>query len=107
MEYKVEQGGDTTILIRSFLIKDINAWQKTSGQDFFEDYFNQRSSGAHQKWKVRQSRQLSVQFEEVKTKTYITYHRLYQFGKLFELNNLTLAILEKTLSPDENREAVF
>ena len=26
MEYKVEKGGDTTILIRSFLIKDISSW---------------------------------------------------------------------------------
>ena len=43
----------------------------------------------------------------MKTKTTITYHRLYQFGKLFELNNLTLAILEKSLGPEENREAVF
>ena len=31
MEYKVEAGGDTTILIRSFQIQDINSWQKTSG----------------------------------------------------------------------------
>lgn len=44
MEYKVEKGGDTTILIRSFFIKDISSWQKTSGKDFFEDYYNERKN---------------------------------------------------------------
>ena len=53
MEYKVEKGGDTTILIRSFLIKDISSWQKTSGQDFFADYYNQR--GTIDGWKNRKS----------------------------------------------------
>ena len=46
-------------------------------------------------------------YEEITTRTTITYHRLYKFGKLFELNNLNIKLLEKSLSPEANREQVF
>ena len=39
--------------------------------------------------------------------TQITYHRLYKFGELFKLNNLTLQMLEKSFSPDLNTDQVF
>lgn len=37
----------------------------------------------------------------------ITYYRIYEFGKLFEANNLTMKILEASLSPELNRDQVF
>ena len=98
----VEKGGDTTIIIRSFLIKDINSWQKTSGQDFFNKDSNQ-SKGAHNR-RVSKLLQPVIKYEEITTKTHITYHRLYKFGKLFELNNINIKLLEKSLSPEVNRE---
>ena len=44
---------------------------------------------------------------EINCKTKITYHQLYEFGKLFEANKLGLRMLEKSFSPELNREQVF
>ena len=44
---------------------------------------------------------------EINSKTKITYHQLYEFGKLFECNKLSLRMLEKSFSPELNREQVF
>jgi len=34
----------------------------------------------------------------------ITYHKLYEFGKLFERNKLGLGLLENSFSPDLNQK---
>ena len=39
--------------------------------------------------------------------TKITYHRLYKFGELFKLYNVTLQMLEKSFSPENNHDQVF
>ena len=39
---------------------------------------------------------------ELPLKTDITYHKLYEFGKLFERNKLGLGLLENSFSPDLN-----
>ena len=44
---------------------------------------------------------------KVPCETAITYHRLYKFGELFKLNNLTLQMLEKSFSPELNTDQVF
>lgn len=43
----------------------------------------------------------------VKTKIEITYHKLYEFGKLFDSNNLVLTLLLSSFDPKNNREQVF
>ena len=45
-----------------------------------------------------------VRLKEVKTDVKIIYYRLYEFSKLFEFNNLTMKLLEKSLSPILNTE---
>ena len=44
---------------------------------------------------------------KIKCKTAITYHRLYKFGELFKLNNLTIQLLLKSFSPELNTDQVF
>ena len=39
--------------------------------------------------------------------TEITYHRLYKFGELFKLHNLTLQMLEMSFNPLKNHDQVF
>ena len=39
--------------------------------------------------------------------TKITYYRLYEFGELFAFNNLSMHLVEKSLSPELNRDQVF
>ena len=48
-----------------------------------------------------------MRLKEVKTSVEITYHRLHEFSKLYEINNLSMALLEKSLSPLLNTEQVF
>ena len=45
-----------------------------------------------------------VRLKEVKTDVKIIYYRLYEFSKLFEFNNLSMKLLEKSLSPILNTE---
>jgi len=44
---------------------------------------------------------------EIEHKTEITYHKLYEFGKLFESNNLGLDCIQNSFCPSMNREQVF
>ena len=38
----------------------------------------------------------------IPTVTKMTFHKLYEFGKLFEFNKLGLDLLENSFSPDLN-----
>ena len=49
----------------------------------------------------------TLNLKELKTDAEITYYRLYEFSKLFEYNNLSTQLLEKSLSPILNTEQVF
>ena len=44
------------------------------------------------------------EYVEVKTKVAITYYRLYYFTELFEANNLSMRLLDKSLSPELNSD---
>ena len=43
----------------------------------------------------------------IDTKAEITYHQLYEFGKLFECNQLSLQMLNNSFDPELNREQAF
>ena len=45
--------------------------------------------------------------KECKTNVKITYYRLHEFSTLYEINNLSMSLLEKSLSPLLNTEQVF
>ena len=49
----------------------------------------------------------TVSLREFDTDVEITYYRLHEFSKLFEFNNLSMSLLEKSLSPILNTEQVF
>lgn len=44
---------------------------------------------------------------KITTKTDITYHQLYEFGTLFDANQMTLAMIEQSFLPELNRDQVF
>ena len=46
----------------------------------------------------------TVNLKEMATEAEITYYRLYEFSKLYEYNNLSMKLLEKSLSPILNTE---
>ena len=46
----------------------------------------------------------TIRLREVQTDVKIVYYRLYEFSKLFEYNNLSIKLLEKSLSPILNTE---
>lgn len=43
----------------------------------------------------------------INTKVEITYYRLYEFARLFEMNRLSMKLMEKSLGPEMNRKQVF
>ena len=47
------------------------------------------------------------EYIEVKTSASITYYRLYHFTELFEANNLSMRLLEQSLSPELNSDRLF
>ena len=51
--------------------------------------------------------QQRVRLKEIKTNVKITYHRLHEFSKLYEINNISMSLLQKSLSPLLNTEQVF
>ena len=51
-----------------------------------------------------QEKSMEERVTVINSKTEITYHQLYEFGKLFEANKISLQMLEKSFSPDLNRE---
>ena len=46
----------------------------------------------------------TVNLKEMATEAEITYYRLYEFSKLYEYNNLSMKLLEKSLSPILNTD---
>ena len=96
MEYNVDQFGSTTITIRSFKIHNIQSWQEKSGKEFFSS-----DTIGFAEENVEDSKEVD---QEINTMIKITYHKLYEFAKLFEYNNLSMKILEQSLSPTYNRE---
>ena len=48
-----------------------------------------------------------MKLKEFETDVKVTYYRLHEFSKLFEYNNLSMVLLEKSLSPILNTEQVF
>lgn len=96
MEYYVKKGGDITVVLRQYEIKDAHKWSKTSGRDLIADPGRQM---------LLPNSSSEPQVND--TKVSITYHRLYEFAKLFEMNRLSMRIMETSLAPELNRQQVF
>ena len=47
------------------------------------------------------------ELREIKTNVSVTYHRLHEFSKLYDSNNLSMKMLEESLLPILNMEQVF
>ena len=99
MEYKVDRFGDTTITIREIVIEKVKQWEK---MDTTEICSSRQTSGLFESIDGN-VRDTSVGRESgitsdldlpentiINSKTEITYHQLYEFGKLFEANQLSL-----------------
>ena len=54
-----------------------------------------------------QESDIELETTKIAFETEITYHRLYKFGELFKLYNLTLQMLENSFSPKRNHDQVF
>lgn len=137
MEYRVDRQGDTTITLREIKINNIDQWDQLSVNDLLGytadsaatvDNGSKLSTPVDRRTKShiislegvdieRAASQLSQADSSherprptetvINAKTEITYHQLYEFGKLFDANMLSLQMLEKSFSPDLNREQVF
>lgn len=115
MEYSVNRFGDTTVRLRSYKIKNITAWQETSGKNFFRRSFFEKPDSVANTGSIKneielegfQSYSKEEKSEEVPTQVEVTFHRLMDFMNLFEQFGLTLDLLEQSLSPEFNMEQVF
>ena len=88
MKYTVGDNGDTTVYLNKFLMA-----KQTDNVQNIDDWM-----GGFQPRK---------EYVEVKTKVAITYYRLYYFTELFEANNLSMRLLDKSLSPELNSDQLF
>ena len=92
MEYTVKKDGDITVFLNEIQINNIKKWNKTSGKDFF----NNVGDSASKKPKMqRQGTTAASMIDEddrqiIKTKVSITYYRLYEFAKLFNMNKIKM-----------------
>ena len=117
MEYRVDQFGDTTITIRQIRITDIERWDKLSKDDplKLDTTLTDRKTleRSRDESYISNSRVTGLDAPAAENETVInqlteiTYHQLYQFGKLFKANQLTLQMIENSFSPELNREQVF
>ena len=118
MRYRVDDGGDTTILMNSVKVKGIQQWEdinKSTDKVSFIAKSQDRSmvgasleSGISLGFSMKKALEspsfANFEMNKIKCKTAITYHRLYKFGELFKLNNLTIQILLKSFSPEHNTD---
>ena len=58
-----------------------------------------RNTGTTQQIEVEEEDQVTM----IPTVSEITFHKLYEFGKLFERNKLGLDLLENSFSPELNQ----
>ena len=132
MEYRVDRHGDTTVTIRQIKIKDIKEWDNMMGRSISSaipvspnGHFSGEShtsliSPIIQNTTVESdvpfnyfddSKNTPAQTEPhvtfLDTKTEMTYHQLYQFGKLFDCNSINLQMLQHSFCPHQNRDQVF
>ena len=125
MEYQVARGGDTTIKMHSVKVLTSSNRMSTNGKlgkhnsvlsmltdsesDLLDKSDDQLKFPITLHSDEQDTRESEVQIETTKIafETEITYHRLYKFGELFKLYNLTLQMLEKSFSPKRNHDQVF
>ena len=113
----MDQFGDTTITVRQIKIKNIERWNKMEAKDFVakgdvgqaeDERMRARSAMATSGNEIIDSfvtpYEAEVDETVINCKTDITYHQLYEFGKLFQANQLGLQMLEQSFSPESNRE---
>ena len=98
MEYSVNKQGDTTVRIEKFMIEE-----KFEPQVDNKELLDSNDSNLFT-IKIDGIQKKVVRLKEVNTDVKIIYHRLYEFSRLFEYNNLSMRLLEKSLSPVLNTE---
>ena len=95
MEYKVGKKGDTTVKLYKFIIEEKAVISERTKNNVPSTMFQIEVDGVETK---------TVNLKEMATEAEITYYRLYEFSKLYEYNNLSMKLLEKSLSPILNTE---
>ena len=95
MQYSVKKNGDTTVQLDEYWVK---------ADKLAEEERKEKKEEISQVYIRFEEQEQRLDYIKHKTDTKVTYHRLHDFYSLFEQNNLSMGLLDKSLNPVFNTE---